>query len=101
MPDLTISGSSDDLIEIEGVISDEFNYINDPCHMRISSPDGRSVRVTVEFDDEGCWAVALHPDEEDKPGYAGTVLVTGYTTKLTLDVPDDVSIELLNAEHAS
>jgi len=59
MAQLKIYGSSDDLIEIEGAIEDEFNpsqeALDDGVFLAIS--DGTVLKVT--YDDDGIWRIGL------------------------------------------
>ena len=48
-----IYGASDDLIEIEGVITDEFNYYNDDDEAYLAFSDG--TLLSVEYDKDGIW----------------------------------------------
>ena len=83
---LTIYGASDDLIEIEGDVREEFDAYNaGPKVVRCS--DGSAVRI--EYTGEGCWEVRVVslavgttaetvPHDNDK---------TTYTDRLTLTAP--------------
>lgn len=100
MPDLTIYGSSDDLVEVEGVLEQEHNA--EDVTLLVSAGGDRRAVVRAVFDPQdvgtgeqcgGCWAITVAPFDEDVPGFAGRIEITGYTARLTLDVPDDVSVE--------
>jgi hypothetical protein len=54
---VTISGASDDLIEVEGDIREEFIYSGDPDGDLLSFTDGTIVRVTYTTD--GVWTVRV------------------------------------------
>lgn len=54
MGKLTITGASDDLIEIDGDIREEFNvYLNDDQESYLSISDGTLLRVI--YDEDGIW----------------------------------------------
>lgn len=53
-----IYGASDDLIEIDGAISDEVNvYLKDGEKVKISASDGTN--ATIEYDDNGEWKIEV------------------------------------------
>jgi len=53
---ITIYGASDDLIEIEGDIREEFNFYPDAGESRyLAISDGTVLRV--EYDDDGIWRI--------------------------------------------
>lgn len=58
MPTVTIYGASDDLIEVEGDVPgcDEYNSIDAPLYVELSTGDA----FKVEYTDEGVWRVTLH-----------------------------------------
>jgi hypothetical protein len=71
-------GANDDLIEIEGDISEEFNYYPDEDHpMHIAASDGTVIRV--EFDRDSIWRFT--------PVIVGKARLVH--TVQTLDDPDD------------
>lgn len=54
MTETAIYGASDDLIEIEGVISEEFNHYDEsPALLAFS--DG--TLLEIEYDDDGIWRI--------------------------------------------
>jgi hypothetical protein len=54
---ITIYGASDDLIEVEGDIREEFNWIPDGDETRlIAVSDGTLLRV--RYDDDGIWRLS-------------------------------------------
>jgi hypothetical protein len=54
---ITVSGASDDLIEVDGDISDEFSYLRVPdgCSSLLAFSDGTILRV--EFERSGVWRI--------------------------------------------
>lgn len=58
MGNLIISGASDDLIEIDGLISDEFNVYG-PAQVVVKVDDAVHLIATVEYDDGGEWRVKV------------------------------------------
>lgn len=57
MTDLYIYGSSDDLVEVEGAINEEFGYRNtaDDKGDLLAFSDGTVVRI--RYDDNGVWRI--------------------------------------------
>jgi hypothetical protein len=54
MAKITIYGASDDLLEVEGDITEEFNPDTDgPSYLSVS--DG--TMLTVIYDEDGCWRI--------------------------------------------
>lgn len=96
---IRIYGASDDLIEIEGDISDELNPHDDPCLLVCS--DGHAFRVTYD----GCWRFtpvargtakytkdeAIDMDADRRPdgssGYSDLVTLDGDVEWVALTVP--------------
>ncbi len=90
---VVIYGASDDLIEVDGEVRDEFSAWHDSDageYVPITVSDG--TRAAVRFDEDGVWRIAIltagtgnprvdvHPlDEEDDAGR--------YTDVLTIDGP--------------
>lgn len=53
MSSLILSGSSDDLIEIGGLIRDEFNHYSGPATVTIKVDDAVHLIATAEYDRDG------------------------------------------------
>lgn len=96
MNTITIYGASDDLVEIEGAFSEEFDALS-AWRGRVVAPDGESLIVTAEFgksdsdaewtlgvENSGTWPAwpirfAERPDREGDPAIvievpAGTIV---------------------------
>lgn len=58
-----IYGASDDLVEIEGPVSEELSTFNEPCVLVLESPTGERLQVVVHFDHEG-WHIAVIAAED-------------------------------------
>ncbi len=91
-----VYGASDDLIEVEGAIREEFNpnYSDDgPTYLGFSN----GVVLKVEYDDEGTWAIAPRAghslvevvfargeeqaaDKDGCPGYSDKAIISGEVT---------------------
>jgi hypothetical protein len=63
MKEITIYGASDDLVEIDGGIREEFYCKNDFTTLLLESPDATAI-VTVAYTKQGTWAVGLAPGDE-------------------------------------
>lgn len=59
MPTVTLRGASDDLIELDGAIVEEFNHYNDERHegALVAFSDGTVLRIT--FTQSGIWRISL------------------------------------------
>lgn len=75
---VTISGASDDLIEIEGSAPgcDEYNV--EDAHFVLTGPAG-GVRVRVWYDKDGVWAIAVRQIAEDVPMIPVALTGAGYS----------------------
>lgn len=93
----TIYGASDDLVEVEGAIREEY-ALGDPfTRLRLVSPDLESLDVVLRFDGEvgdldwsiGIEAVNGYPSWpirfHERPGYEGDPAVT-------IDAPDGTTV---------
>ena len=85
---ITIYGASDDLVEVEGAVREEYTLGDDGTRLRLIAPDGDSLDVTADFDGvigslnwtltvEAVdayppWLIHFH----ERPGYEGDPAVT-------------------------
>lgn len=89
-------GASDDLIEVEGVKGgDEFGAVYKEGSAAVGSFIlGGKMRITAHY--AGCWGFAIWPVDEDVllPDWPVRVCLAGngYSTRLEIDVPDDVAV---------
>lgn len=99
--DISISGASDDLVEIDGVPEyDEFcnpSYSSIKFKGNLIAPDGSGVRVIVIYDNDGvgatgCWSVAIGRMDEDAeyPEWPVTILTgdRAYNVTAVIEAPD-------------
>lgn len=98
--DITIYGASDDLVEIEGAIREEYQLGHDGTRLRLTAPEGESLDVALDFDNPTVggrlvWtitvaAVDAYPEWpirfHERPGYEGDPAVT-------ITAPDGTTIE--------
>lgn len=88
-------GASDDLIEIEGVKGgDEFGIFAKEKYVAAFNLGGK-MRVHAIYD--GCWCFAVGQVDEDIPLPDWPIRLKwpggrGYSTRLEIDVPDDVKV---------
>lgn len=75
---VTIYGSSDDLIEIEGTEPGCDEYNADDAHFVLIGPEGQ-VRIRVWYGKRGVWIIAAAPVEEDAPMLPLTIQGLGYS----------------------
>lgn len=86
MSKITITGASDDLIEIDGDISEEFMYYPDDeknCYLAVS--DG--TLITVRYDEDGIWRFDVI--------VRGAARVGKVTGDVTQDTNDVIDLELI------
>jgi hypothetical protein len=81
---ISFSGTSDDLIEVEGNVPgcDEYNHEWATFHVA-------GLRVRVSYEEDGVWSVWAAQISEDVPVTATNVdlRAVGYSMVLTMDVP--------------
>lgn len=98
---LKFYGASDDLFEVEGAIREEIGCFNELGIYHLKSAEGE-VLVVATYTDEGCWAIGLGQVEEGKPVPAWPVSFTmherGYSVQLTIDVPDDTQLVMVDED---
>ncbi|ANA86252.1 hypothetical protein SEA_LOZINAK_95 [Gordonia phage Lozinak] len=100
MPEITIYGASDDLVEVEGAVRDEFNLGRDGTRLRLRAPDGLQLDVAADFCNPvvggrldwviGVYAVNAYPSWgirfHERPGCEGDPAVT-------IEVPEGTTVE--------
>ena len=87
---ITIYGASDDLVEVEGAISEEYYLGPHGTRLRLTAPDGESLDIALDFgnltiagrldwtisvaavDCYPTWPIRFH----ERPGYEGDPAVT-------------------------
>lgn len=80
------SGSSDDLIEVEGKVPGCDEYNSEDEHFLAIGPAGK-VRLRVWFTRRGLWAIAIAPVAEDVPMLAVSfeAVQTGYSARALVE----------------
>jgi hypothetical protein len=97
--ELRVYGASDDLVELEGAISDEYNTPAGGLELVLTAPDGSALVVTALYTKAGgTWAIGVAPAEEgeDLPDWIRTVRTSpscGYSAELVLDVPEGTIVK--------
>jgi hypothetical protein len=91
-------GSSDDLFEIEGSTGkepDEIDCGNGHVELTIEHKNGAGMRVIGHYCSGGQWAVGIAPWDDDWPfpDWPMSWNFSGHTTKLLIELPDDVVIK--------
>ena len=101
MSDITIYGASDDLVEVEGAVRDEYP-LADPCsRLRLTGPDGGTLDVVLwlgicigaldwsigveAVDAYPSWPIRFH----ERPGYEGDPAVT-------IDAPEGTTVKAVD-----
>jgi hypothetical protein len=90
---VTIYGSSDDLIEIEGEAEgcDEYNAEKG---VFLLHGDDRHTRVTVEYDENGCWQIGVAPADEGILMHVVTITSDEHTDR-RLELAKGLNLDLL------
>ncbi|EMO7232537.1 MULTISPECIES: hypothetical protein [Citrobacter freundii complex] len=95
MKELRFYGASDDLFECEGAIREEIDCFNKPGIYHLKSADGE-MQVVGYYLDSGLWSVGISQTAEDVPlptwPASYSVHERGYSTLLTILVPDDIAL---------
>ena len=89
MAALTFYGASDDLVEVEGALSEEYN--DDDVLLLLTSGSQQSY-VRVKFERTGTWSVALFPVDEDMEAHSGVVSIDGHSAYLTVGVESPFTV---------
>lgn len=79
---ITVYGSSDDLIEIEGATNREYDSAD--SHFVLVGRGGQA-RLRVWYTKRGVWAIAAAPVDEDVPMLPVTLTSEGYSAKATVE----------------
>ena len=100
---LKIYGSSDDLIEVEGHIREEY-YVSDPVPtvLQIANTDGDALIVTFVYGRyDNTWSAEVSQVTEDAP-IPWPVTITAepdsYTVAVNIDCPDDTTIQQIECD---
>lgn len=88
-------GCSDDLVELDGALREEWGSYEKATAFKVTAPDGSGVRVSVEYcapvcGDGATWAISLAPLDEDVPMVPARVILEPerqYSAAAVLDVP--------------
>ena len=101
MTDITIYGASDDLVEVEGAVREEYP-LADPCsRLRLTAPGGASLDVVLWFDGAiGAldWSISVEAVDaypswpirfHECPGYEGDPAVT-------IDAPEGTTVKAVD-----
>lgn len=95
---LTIYGASDDLIEVEGSIREEFQCYSGNGEIIVTAADG-ALRVFLRLEENGCWSAGIGQiDEGARIPWAVAFARpdhTAYTVAITIDCPADAQIHMV------
>lgn len=99
MMNLIFYGASDDLLEMEGDIQDEFEAYNGTT-VKLTATDGEML-VTAHYGGHApVWSIGVAPADEDRPIPAWPMQYrlaeNGYSTALIIQCPDDVTVEKIH-----
>lgn len=98
MKEIRFYGASDDLFECEGALREEISCFDSVGIYRLKSSEGE-VLVVAHYLDSGLWSIGLSPVGEGVPvpswPCSYSIYEHGYSTLLTLRVPDDTELASL------
>lgn len=105
MSTVTFFGFSDDLVDVDGDVAgcDEYAvpYPEDRLSFRVRhvADDGAAAGlvVHVRYEQHGCWSVGVSQLDEDVdlPDWNLRISGSGYSARLSIDVPDGAVVEPL------
>lgn len=94
---LKISGASDDIIDLKGIVNDEVN--GDGANIIVGKPDASEgedafgVRVKMRYAKGGIWAATIEPLGDDvKCPWPITVSIENYSAVVTIDCPEGTEV---------
>lgn len=95
MGELRFSGGSDDLVELEGLIREEYGaYEAEPAIFEVGSRAGRQLLVYAHYGKESpCWYFAVGMIDEDVRLPEWPIKIEnghGYSTSLVIEIPEGV-----------
>ena len=103
MRELKFYGASDDLFEIDDPAGDqEIGCYDTPAIVEVRASSGRLcvVAMYAPANAVGCWSIGIMPADEDvhMPAWEAKWKLAdrGYSTELTLIVPDDAVVVVLH-----
>lgn len=98
---LKIYGASDDLVRLEGLISDEIGCYNQDVRIKVGTDDG-GLRVTMRYGAQhsAVWSAEVAQIDEDIPIPWPVTVKTqgrrdddvGYSVAIVVDCPDDTPV---------
>ena len=110
MKAIEFCGTSDDLFEVNGFLSEEFDCTYESVHdkpvrllvCKTDHSEGLYVVGHYAAAPGGCWAVGVQQLDEDVPlpdRWRLSLDWQGYTVILRIAIPDDVAIEIMQIPH--
>lgn len=82
---VTVYGSSDDLIEVEGSCAGCDEYNGEDERFVLTGENGDAVRLRVAYVVPGVWAIAVSPVDEDEAMLPVAVTGERYTAKAVIE----------------
>lgn len=105
---LRFYGASDDLVEVEGDVREEYNpgYETGRWEGVVTDASGHRLLVVVTYAQSGTWAVGIAPVEEglalpENWTYDFALLDSDYSVTLTIDGPEAFIVEQVYPEVSS
>src|SRR4051794_32016754 len=92
-------GASDDLVEVEGAITDEFSTPRGKWTGVLVAPNGSRLAVHARYTDRGTWMLGVHQTEdvEPLPPWVITIRTAAegecrYSVTLVVDAPEGTQL---------
>lgn len=99
---IQIYGYSDDLVEVEGDVSDEYSVYDRAAWLRIDDPvDGTSVIITGEYGKHSAvWTFSVEPVGDGVPMMPVKILAheNGYSPLLTIECSANATVRWVHYE---
>lgn len=94
---LNIYGASDDLVEIEGHVTEEIGCFQRPVKLEIGTRETGGLRVIAVYAPKGSkygvWRLSVEPlDEDIVVPWPVSVETKGYSCVIRIHCPDDVPV---------
>jgi hypothetical protein len=104
MAEIRFYGASDDLLEIEGAITEEVSDVNGRIEVMLTGPEYGAMFIVAEFSPGGVWMLGCSQADEDHPLPWPVRVVPGdtgtchYSVVLVVDAPAGAELTVRQGE---
>ena len=103
MAEIRVYGASDDLLEFDGAISEEFSRYSNPIVGTLTAPNGDGLTVMAYYANSGVWGVGVGPLDEGAtlPDWPirfedGKQNESSFSATLVIDIPEGTTLKESN-----